>query len=177
MPRVNDINITDGEIAYSNFSGRPTQFKPEGGERTVTFVIPPEIVEDLKADGWNIREQVFANDPDREPRYLLEARLTFRTRNGQPRDPKIFIVRSDSMVHMTEETIDTLDRADILSVDAVLGPSYWEWGGRRGIRAYVNSMYVTIKENPIDEKYRKMMQEMNDHFLPSDNGDLPFPIE
>ena len=150
--KVDDIYITEGEIAYSNFSGRPTQFKPEGGVRTVTFVIPHDIA-------------------------MLEAKFTFRTRNGQPRDPKIFIVRNDRLVHMTEETIDTLDRADILSVDADLGASHWEYGGRTGITAYINSMYVTIKDNPVDEKYRKMLDQMNDSFLPTDDGDLPFPIE
>ncbi len=175
MPRVNDINITEGQIAYSNFAGRPTQFNPNGGVRTVTFVIPNDIADQLKADGWNIREQVI-ND-DGEVRYLLESKLTFRTREGKPRDPKIFIVRDDGLVHVTEDTVDTLDRADILSVDAVIGPSYWEWGGKKGIAAYINSMYVTIKENPIDEKYRKMIEEMNAITTPDDNTGLPFPIE
>lgn len=175
MARVNDINITDGEIAYSNFSGRPTQFNPDGGVRTVTFVIPYDAADQLIADGWKIREQQI--DDEGHIRYLLEAKFTFRTRNGQPRDPKIFIVRNDRLVHMTEETIDTLDRADILSVDAVLGASYWEWGGRSGITAYINSMYITIKDNPVDEKYRKMLDQMNDSILPTDDGDLPFPIE
>jgi hypothetical protein len=177
MARVNDINITDGIIAYRNFSGRPTDFKPEGGVRTVTFVIPDNIAEDLIKDGWNIRLQMPKNE-DGDPRYLLECKITFRTRNGTPRDPKIFIVRDDGIVHVTEETIDTLDRADIVHVDAVIGPSYWEWGGRSGIAAYVNSMYLTIKENAIDEKYRKMIEEMNNSILPTDNDlDLPFPVE
>lgn len=176
MPRVSNINITDGKIAYSNFSGRPTNWNPDGGVRNVTFVIPDEVAQAIKDDGWNIREQVI--DDEGNIRYLLEAKITFRTRTGQPRDPKIFIVRNDSLVHITEETVATLDRADILSVDAVLGPSYWEWGGRKGIAAYVNSMYLTIKENPIDEKYRKMMDRINDTpDLSLDDGDLPFPIE
>lgn len=178
MPRVNDINITDGEIAYSNFAGRPTTYRPEGGVRTVTFVIPNDLAQQLIVDGWNIREQTFVNDPEREPRYLLEASFTFRTRTGQPRDPKIFIVRPDSLVHVTEETADALDRADIIKVDAVLAPYYWEHGNRKGIRAYVNSLYITIKENPIDEKYRKYIEQMNESILPTDNSsDLPFPIE
>lgn len=177
MPRVNDISITDGEIAYSNFSGRPTEFRPEGGYRTVTFVIPDDIAQKLIDDGWNIRQQTFNNDPEREPRYLLECKFSYKTRDGRPRDPKIFIVRDDSLVHMTEDTVGTLDAADILSVDAVIGPSYWEWGGRKGISAYINSMYVKIKENPIDEKYRKMIEQMNESILPTDDSSLPFPIE
>ena len=177
MARVNNINITDGVIAYSNFAGRPTDYNPNGGVRTVTFVIPNDIAQSLIDDGWNVRLQTFKNDPEREPRYLLECKFSYKTRDGRPRDPKIFIVRDDGLVHMTEDTVGTLDAADILSVDAVIGPSYWEWGGGSGIAAYINSMYVTIKENPIDEKYRKMIQEMNEHILPTDDSDLPFPIE
>lgn len=175
MPRVNDINITDGKIAYSNFSGRPDTYNPNGGVRSVTFVIPDEISDALIADGWNIREQIFE---DGDHRFLLSAKFNFRTKDGKPRDPKIFIVRPDSLVHVTEETADALDRAEILSVDAVLGPYYWEYGGKKGITAYVNSLYITIKENPIDEKYRKYIDQLNESILPTDNsGDLPFPIE
>jgi hypothetical protein len=103
----------------------------------------------------------------------------FRTRNGQLRDPKIFIVRdNNTLIHVTEETVDALDRADITSVDAVLAASYWEYAGRSGIKAYINSMYITIKENPIDAKYRKMMEEAEAEVPDISSGDeLPFPIE
>lgn len=173
MARIPDINITEGQIAYSNFSGAPTQYKPEGGERSVTFVIPDNIAEDLANEGWKIRLQEF---DDGTSRYLLDTTFLFRTRNGQPRDPKIFIVRDKKLIHVTEETVDSLDHADIVSVDAVISPSYWEWAGKSGIKAYINSMYITIKENPIDAKYRKMMEEESPDMTNS-IGDLPFPIE
>lgn len=177
MPRVNDIIIEAGEIAYSNFSGNPNKNFDGSNKRTVTFVIPPEIKDNLINDGWNVREQVFNNDPDREPRYLLEATICYRTRDGKPKDPGIFIVRSDRLVHVTEDIVDTLDGADILNVDVVLGPSYWEQGGRKGIRPYVNRMLVTVKENAIEKKYRELVEQMNEHVLPTDDSELPFPIE
>jgi len=170
MPRVNDINITNGEIAYSNFAGRPTAYKPEGGVRTVTFVMPEEIVPDLQKDGWKVRRQEFE---DGSYRYLLEATFLFRTREGKLRDPKIFIVRGNELIHVTEETVDTLDHAEIISADAVIGPYYYDYAGKQGIKAYLNSLYLTIKENPIDEKYRKMLKDMPN----LGNDDLPFPIE
>ena len=172
--KVNDINIYDGEIAYSNFSGRPTQFNPNGGVRTVTFVIPPDIADSLIADGWHIREQIF---DDGTSRFLLEAKITFKTRTGQIRDPKIFIIRNDGVIHITEDTVSTLDRMEIVNAEAVIGPFYWDWGGKSGITAYVNSLYITVKENPIDEKYRMMINNMNDSFLPTDSSDLPFPLD
>lgn len=175
MARIPDINITEGKIAYSNFSGSPTQYNPEGGKRSVTFVIPDDIADELINEGWPVRKQEF---DDGTSRYLLDAAFLFRTRNGQPRDPKIFIVRDNRLIHVTEDTADALDRADIVSVDAVIAASYWEYAGRSGIKAYINSMYLTIKENPIDEKYRKMMEEA-EAGIPdiSSSDELPFPIE
>lgn len=176
MPRVNNINIVDGVIAYSNFSGRINECN-ENGNRTVTFVIPDDIAQDLINDGWNIRLQLPKND-DENPRYLLEVTMSFRTKDGRPKDPKVFIVREDnSIVHMTEETIGTLDGKDIISADAVIGPWYWERNGRSGIKAYINSLYLKIKENPIDAKYRPMIDRMNNSFVGTNDLDLPFPIE
>ena len=175
MARIPDINITEGKIAYSNFSGSPTQYNPEGGARSVTYVIPDGIADGLIKEGWKIRKQEF---DDGTSRYLLDASFLFRTRNGQPRDPKIYIVRDNRLIHVTEDTADALDRADIVSVDAVIAASHWEYAGRSGIKAYVNSMYLTIKENPIDEKYRKMMEEAEAEVPDiSSSDELPFPIE
>lgn len=176
MPRVNDICIEDGEIIFRNFSGRPSDFNPNG-QRTVTFVIPVDIKDKLLEDGWNVRAYVPKSDPERPPIYILEATVAFRTRDGKLKDPHIFIVRPDGLLHVTEDIVDTLDGYDILSVDVVLGPHYWEQGGRKGIRPYVNKMYVTVKEDPFDKKYREYLEHANESILPTDSDDLPFPIE
>ena len=97
MARIPDINITEGKIAYSNFSGSPTQYTPEGGKRSVTFVIPDDIADELIDEGWPVRKQEF---DDGTSRYLLDAAFLFRTRNGQLRDPKIFIVRDNRLIHV-----------------------------------------------------------------------------
>lgn len=179
MPRVNDIYIEDGEIAFRNFRGNPERNYDHSNKRTVTFKIPEEIKDDLINDGWNVKTRINKDYPDDPPTYLLEATVCFRTRDGKPKDPQIFIVRPDRLIHVTEETVDTLDGLDIVSVDARLGPKYWEQGNRKGIRAYVNKMLITIEENPIDKKYREMVEERNNlsTALGDDLGDLPFPIE
>lgn len=171
MERINNINIEDGILAYTNFSGK----KSESGKRTVTFVIPDDIAQDLIKDGWNLRLETFEKQPDRSPRYLLNCTIQYRTKDGRPKDPKIYLVRPNGLQHMTEETVDNLDGGvDILSVDAVIRPFYWEVGSRSGISAYINSMYITVKEEPVDAKYRKMLQEMNEDVS---IDDLPFAID
>lgn len=179
MPRVNDIYIEDGTIIFSNFSGNPERNYNNDTKRTVTFSIPSENKDALMEAGWHIRPYIPKSDPDADPIYLLEATIAYRTKDGRPKDPGIFIVKPDRLIHVTEDIVDQLDRMDIVKVDAVLGPSYWEFGGRKGIRPYVNKMYITVKSNPIEEKYDKYTQQMSDSMFPTDTEqtDLPFPLD
>lgn len=176
MPRVPDIIIEDGEIKFRNFSGNPDKNYNGSNTRTVTFVIPKEKKDDLLADGWNVRAYIPKSDPDAEPTYILEATIAYKTKNGVKKDPGIFIVKPTGLLHVDEDMVDTLDGKDILKVDAVLGASYWEQGNRHGIRPYVNKLYITIRENPIEEKYDRYLRNINDSMFSSD-GDLPFPME
>lgn len=174
---MKNLDIFDGVIAYRNFAGRKDE-NNENGERTATFAVSIEDGLKLIEDGWYLRRQEFPNEPEREPRYLFKTTITFRTKDGTPKDPKVFIVREDgSIVHMTEDIIDQLDRADIVSVDANIGPWHWRRNGKEGVKAYVNCMYVKIKENQIEAKYRQMIDKMNESVIDTDPTSLPFPIE
>lgn len=176
MAKANEVNITDGIIAYSNFSGRPTKYNPEGGVRTVTFVLPADLAKDLISDGWKVREQLV--DPESgETRFLMDCKFTFRTREGKLRNLKMFMVYDDNkLVQVTEDNVDVLDRSSITSADAVISAYHWEFGGKTGITPYISALYLKIQENPIEAKYRKMLEE-NDNFAPDDISDLPFKIE
>ena len=177
MSRVNNIEIEDGQIIFRNFSGKVSENNPKG-IRTVTFVIPEEIKDKLISDGWNVRLYIPKNDPEALPIYILEATVCYRNKAGEPQDPHVFIVKSDGLMHVTEDIAFTLDSYDILKVDAVLRPFYWEMNGRRGIRPYVNKMYITINEDRFDKKYRSYIDHVNESALPTDGDlDLPFPVE
>ena len=54
---------------------------------------------------------------------------------------------------MNEDTVTQLDVVDITDCDLSIRPYEWEMSGRTGITAYVDSMYVTIRENKFAEKY------------------------
>ena len=49
--------------------------------------------------------------------------------------------------------METLDWVDILNVDLIVRPYEWSVNGKTGVKAYLQSIYVTIEEDPLEIKY------------------------
>ena len=43
---------------------------------------------------------------------------------------------------------------DIETVDLIVNGSYYEMNGKSGLKAYLQSMFVTIREDALELKYR-----------------------
>ena len=52
--------------------------------------------------------------------------------------------------------VETLDWVDILNVDLIVRPYEWTVNGKSGVKAYLQSIYVTIEEDPLEIKYSEM---------------------
>lgn len=142
------ITIYDAEIFYRNFAGREQQFNPAGLRNFAVFLDDPKMVEDMSKDGWNIKIMEPREEGDVE-RAWMQVTVGYRLKA-----PTVVMINQDEVrTHLNESMVEVLDFADISKVDLTVNGSFWEQGGKSGIKAYLNSMYVHVIQDELDRKY------------------------
>lgn len=147
MSNVNNINIEGANIIWKNFSGERDRFNP--GKRGFSVVIDDAVmIDELKQEGWNIKERPLPEGAD-----PFEQEWTLPVKLNMNRYTQVWLIVGNHKTLMNEDTVAQLDVVDIVNCDISIRPYEWEMNGRTGITAYVDSMYVTIRENKFAEKY------------------------
>lgn len=150
----NTVLMEGVRIIFRNFQGKEGQYNKEG-DRNFGVILPPQVAEQMLADGWNVkylkpREEDEGDEPEETP--WLSVSVNFD--KGRP--PKIMVITDRGRTALDVETVETLDWADIQNVDLIVRPYTWEVSGRSGVKAYLQSMYVTIEEDELEKKYSEM---------------------
>lgn len=146
MPR-NLLKIENARIFWTNFAGREKDNNP-AGKRNFCVEIPEDMADQLKADGWNVK---YTKDSEEYggPKPYIQVEVKF---GDFP--PKVYKCTSRNKTQLDEETIGDLDKDEIVNVDLYISPYHWNMpGGKSGIKAYVDTMWVTIEENDLERKY------------------------
>lgn len=137
---------------FMNFSGAVSKYNVTG-DKYFHVVIPDELGEKLKADGWNIKI-LRPRDEDDKPTYHLKVTVSFKYDRLAP---QVYLVTKHNRVRLDDDTIGQLDGAVIENVDLIIRPRHWtketKDGIEEGIKAYLKTMYVTIEEDPFAAKY------------------------
>lgn len=153
MNRVEEnITIENAHIFYRNFSGKESQWNRAGERNFCVRIDDPNFAMRLREDGWNVKvkEARIEGDPDT---YYLQVTVRF---DIYP--PKVVLITRRKQQMLNEVTIDNLDYAEIKNVDLIIRPRNWvtQEGTRnekRGVKAYLKTMYVTIEEDAFSDKY------------------------
>jgi hypothetical protein len=141
------LTIENAKLFSKNFSGKEGKYNPPGRRNFCVFIDDLNMAEQMKEDGWNIRF-LEPRDENEERRAFMQVAVSYRNR-----PPKVVIISSRGQTLLEEEDINMLDWAEIEKIDMTINPSRWENNGRKGIKAYLRSIFVTIVEDELDEKY------------------------
>jgi hypothetical protein len=159
--KVNDTVITkmvDGNIRvenaillFRNFSGKPTNFNPQGGKRTFSLCLPKDWADTLRADLWNVKE-----------RQLDDGEVIYHTEivvNENSQYPPHLYLLSEFMGKKTlnlllPEQYKKLDQDMIVSLDMEIHPFEHGRGTPGSKKGYLKNLWATLQSvNDFGGKY------------------------
>lgn len=154
---MQNLVLENCKIIHRNFEGRPTKFNKVGGVKSFSVVIEPENVENLINLGWHVVEKFSKNDENREnPYYTMDVKVNYKSK----RTPEIYVCTSKKKTKLDEETVKTIDYADIVDCSMILHP--FKYDENSNVTAYLDVLYVTINDNVLADKF---------DYLPLDGAD------
>lgn len=145
----NTVLMEGVRIIFRNFAGKEGQYNREG-DRNFAVLLDEETAQAMAEDGWNVkwlkpREDADEGEAD-QPYIQVSVNFT-----GRP--PNIVQITSRGRTNLGEDEVELLDWADIVNADLIVRPYHWEVNGKTGVKAYLQSLYVTIEEDELQKKY------------------------
>ena len=144
--QIPTVQVDDAQIIFRNFEGKETAMN-NAGSRNFCVILDHENAAKLEEDGWNVRYLTAREEGDVDTPYI-QVQVGYKVR-----PPRIVLISSQGRTNLDEDTVATLDHVQIAKADLIFRPRIWEVGGKSGVKAYLQTMFVTIDEDELERKY------------------------
>lgn len=163
---MQNVTLQDVRLIYRNFAGKAIPpYNPEGARNFCVVLDDIKLAEAMGRDGWNVKFPVPREDGEDTPAPFLKVIIKYKKIDGTDvaKPPRVTLITSRGKTLLDEETVSSLDYANIKNVDMIIRPyDYKTASGQEGISAYVESLYVTIEEDELELKYAAL-EDQNQH--------------
>lgn len=146
------INFENARILFRNFRGAESKYNRAGDRNFCVIIDNPEDAKKLTDEGWNVKT-LPATDEYEDETYYIMVSVSFKYRA-----PDVYLISNGNKTQLDEESIGQLDTADIANADLSIRPYTWSVNGKSGVKAYLNTLYVTLEEDPFAAKYSHVDQ-------------------
>lgn len=145
-----NITIENARLIFRDFSGEKNKYN---NDRTFGVVLDPEFADKLENDGWNVKRLAPREEGD-EPLCFLKVKIVF----GKV-PPKIVLIVGNKKASISEDNVGMLDWITIEKADLIIRPYNYDFAGRTGTKAYLNSLYITKDVDSLEVKYADLDEE------------------
>lgn len=145
-----ELKLANVRIGFRNLEGREGPFNRKG-ERSFVVFLDSVTAENLLSQGWNVKypkpnPEIAPEEDIREPH--IQVTVAFENF-----PPDVYMIANNNPTKLTENSIATLDWAELENIDLVIRPYTWEVQGNSGIKAYLKKGYFTIVSDQFTDKY------------------------
>ena len=144
------LKLEEAIIKFPNFAGVKKEWNDEG-RRNFCTLIPPDIADQLREEGWNVKMLKPREEGDPELPYI-QVKVNFKSSFAPP---VIKMIKGKNEVQITEDNANILDYADIEFADMIINPSYYppKTPGGPCISPYLKAMNVYVAEDELENRY------------------------
>lgn len=142
------VTIQNTQLVLKNFSGEKGKYFNTSGNPEFAVVLPPELAEMMKADGWNVKQFNARPEDEKEPDFFIKVKVGV---TGRP--PRMVLINSQGRVNIAVQDCAVFDYVMAKNVDVSLSPYNYDFQGNTGVSAYLNALFITVEEDELDRKY------------------------
>lgn len=149
------LQIDGARIIYRNFAGAASKFNREGVRNFSVVIDDIEDAALLEEWGYNVKKKPSRDEEDDTPFMTLPVEVKFNERG-----PQIYLVSGKNVNTLNEDTVDVLDKIDIINVDLDIRPYDWEVNGKSGRKAYLERIHVEQVIDRFAARYEDQTEEI-----------------